>query len=77
MRRTIPLALTFIIGLYPIFAFFVPHARVSAANDWLDEALVIVAAFALKPMRSSCRTSNSQPGTAGASEGFFCATEMR
>lgn len=47
MRRTIPLALTFIIGLYPIFAFFVPDARVAHANDWLDEALVIVAAFAL------------------------------
>jgi hypothetical protein len=47
MRRTIPLALTFIIGLYPIFAFFVPDARVAYANDWLDEALVIVAAFAL------------------------------
>ena len=47
MRRTIPLTLTFIIGLYPIFAFFVPDARVAHANDWLDEALVIVAAFAL------------------------------
>ncbi len=47
MRRTIPLTLTFIIGLYPIFAFFVPHARIASANDWLDEALVIVAAFAL------------------------------
>lgn len=47
MRRTIPLVLTFVIGLYPIFAFFVPHARITDANDWLDEALVIVAAFAL------------------------------
>jgi hypothetical protein len=47
MRRTIPLVITFIIGLYPIFAFFVPHARIADANDWLDEALVIVAAFAL------------------------------
>jgi len=47
MRRTIPLALTFIVGLYPILAFFVPDVRIAHANDWLDEALVIVAAFAL------------------------------
>ncbi len=47
MRRTIPLVITFLIGLYPIFAFFVPHGSISGANDWLDSALVIVAAFAL------------------------------
>jgi len=47
MRRTIPLVLTFLVGMYPIFAFFVPHATVSGVNQWLDKALVIVAAFAL------------------------------
>jgi hypothetical protein len=47
MRRTIPLVLTFVVGMYPIFAFFVPHATVSGINQWLDTALVIVAAFAL------------------------------
>jgi hypothetical protein len=39
--------LTFVVGMYPIFAFFVPHATVSGINQWLDTALVIVAAFAL------------------------------
>jgi hypothetical protein len=47
MRRTVPLVLTFIIGMYPIFAFFVPHRVVSNLNDSLDSWLVIVAAFAL------------------------------
>ncbi len=47
MRRTIPLVLTFVVGMFPIFAFFVPHARVTGINQWLDTALVIVAAFAL------------------------------
>jgi hypothetical protein len=47
MRRTIPLVLTFLVGMYPIFAFFVPHASISGANQWLDRALMIVAAFAL------------------------------
>jgi hypothetical protein len=47
MRRTIPLVLTFVVGMYPIFAFFVPHASISGVNQWLDRALMIVAAFAL------------------------------
>jgi hypothetical protein len=47
MRRTIPLVLTFLVGMYPIFAFFVPHDAISDANQWLDTALMIVAAFAL------------------------------
>jgi hypothetical protein len=47
MRRTIPLVLTFLVGMFPIFAFFVPHSTISSANQWLDTALVIVAAFAL------------------------------
>jgi hypothetical protein len=48
MRRTIPLVLTFLVGMFPIFAFFVPHHAISGANQWLDsKALVIVAAFAL------------------------------
>ena len=47
MRRTIPLVLTFIVGMYPIFAFFVPHRAVSNINQNLDTYLVIVAAFAL------------------------------
>jgi hypothetical protein len=47
MRRTIPLVLTFVVGMYPIFAFFVPHRYVSNLNQDLDTWLVIVAAFAL------------------------------
>lgn len=47
MRRTVPLVLTFIVGMYPIFAFFVPHRVVSNLNQDLDKWLVIVAAFAL------------------------------
>jgi hypothetical protein len=47
MRRTIPLALTFIVGMYPVFAFFVPHSFVSELNQRLDTWLMIVAAFAL------------------------------
>jgi hypothetical protein len=47
MKRTVPLVLTFIIGMYPIFAFFVPHRVVSDLNDRLDTWLIIVAAFAL------------------------------
>jgi hypothetical protein len=47
MRRTIPLVLTFLVGMFPVFAFFVPHHAISGANQWLDGALVIVAAFAL------------------------------
>jgi hypothetical protein len=47
MRRTIPLVLTFLVGMFPVFAFFVPHHTISGANQWLDSALVIVAAFAL------------------------------
>jgi hypothetical protein len=47
MRRTIPLVLTFVVGMFPVFAFFVPHHTISGANQWLDSALVIVAAFAL------------------------------
>jgi hypothetical protein len=47
MRRTVPLVLTFLVGMFPIFAFFVPHNSITAANQWLDTALVIVAAFAL------------------------------
>jgi len=47
MRRTIPLVLTFMVGMYPIFAFFVPHRVVSNINQDLDTWLVIVAAFAL------------------------------
>jgi hypothetical protein len=47
MRRTIPLVLTFLVGMYPIFAFFVPHASISGFNQWLDRGLMIVAAFAL------------------------------
>jgi hypothetical protein len=47
MRRTIPLVLTFVVGMYPIFAFFVPHRYVSNVNQDLDTWLVIVAAFAL------------------------------
>ena len=47
MRRTVPLVLTFVIGMYPIFAFFVPHRVVSTLNEDLDSWLVIVAAFAL------------------------------
>lgn len=47
MRRTIPLVLTFAVGMYPIFAFFVPHRFVSNLNQDLDTWLVIVAAFAL------------------------------
>jgi hypothetical protein len=47
MRRTIPLVLTFIVGMYPIFAFFVPHRFVTELNQDLDTWLVIVAAFAL------------------------------
>ena len=47
MRRTIPLILTFCVGMYPIFAFFVPHRIVTNINQDLDTWLVIVAAFAL------------------------------
>ncbi len=47
MKRTVPLVLTFVIGMYPIFAFFVPHNVVSDLNDKLDSWLVIVSAFAL------------------------------
>ena len=47
MRRTIPLILTFLVGMLPIFAFFVPHRVVSILNQDLDKWLVIVAAFAL------------------------------
>jgi len=47
MRRTLPLVLTFAVGMYPIFAFFVPHHAVSNINQTLDTWLVIVAAFAL------------------------------
>lgn len=47
MRRTIPLILTFAVGMYPIFAFFVPHRFVTNLNQDLDTWLVIVAAFAL------------------------------
>jgi len=47
MKRTLPLALTFIVGMYPIFAFFVPHRVIAGPNDWLDNALIIVASFAL------------------------------
>ncbi len=47
MRRTIPLILTFCVGMYPIFAFFVPHRVVTNINQNLDTYLVIVAAFAL------------------------------
>lgn len=47
MRRTIPLVLTFVVGMYPIFAFFVPHRYISNVNQDLDTWLVIVAAFAL------------------------------
>lgn len=47
MKRTFPLALTFIVGMYPIFAFFVPHRVIAGPNDWLDNALIIVASFAL------------------------------
>jgi hypothetical protein len=47
MKRTVPLVLTFIVGMYPIFAFFVPHRVVSGLNDRLDAWLIIVAAFAL------------------------------
>ncbi len=47
MRRTLPLVLTFVVGMYPIFAFFVPHRYVSNLNQDLDTWLVIVAAFAL------------------------------
>ena len=47
MKRTVPLILTFIVGMYPIFAFFVPHHVVSDLNDRLDTWLIIVAAFAL------------------------------
>jgi hypothetical protein len=47
MKRTVPLVLTFVIGMYPIFAFFVPHGVVSSLNDRLDAWLIIVAAFAL------------------------------
>ncbi len=47
MRRTLPLFLTFVVGMFPIFAFFVPHRAVSDLNQQLDTWLVIVAAFAL------------------------------
>jgi len=47
MRRTVPLIITFIVGMFPVFAFFVPHKLVSLANDRLDAWLVIVASFAL------------------------------
>jgi len=47
MRRTIPLVLTFVVGMYPVFAFFVPHNVISNMNQRLDTYLVIVAAFAL------------------------------
>jgi hypothetical protein len=47
MRRTLPLVLTFAVGMYPIFAFFVPHRVVTNINQDLDTWLVIVAAFAL------------------------------
>jgi hypothetical protein len=39
--------LTFAVGMYPIFAFFVPHRFVTNLNQDLDTWLVIVAAFAL------------------------------
>jgi len=47
MKRTLPLTLTFIVGMYPILAFFVPHHFIAGPNDWLDNALIIVASFAL------------------------------
>lgn len=47
MRRTLPLVLTFLVGMYPVFAFFVPHNAISSVNQRLDQYLVIVAAFAL------------------------------
>jgi hypothetical protein len=47
MRRTIPILLTFVVGMFPIFAFFVPHHTISGMNQRLDTYLVIVAAFAL------------------------------
>ena len=47
MRRTIPLLLTFAVGMFPILAFFVPQHNISDINQRLDQYLVIVAAFAL------------------------------
>lgn len=47
MKRTLPLVLTFLFGMFPIIAFFVPHHKVSDLNQELDQWLVVVAAFAL------------------------------
>ncbi len=47
MKRTLPLFLTFIFGMFPIIAFFVPHHKISSLNQDLDGWLVIVAGFAL------------------------------
>jgi len=47
MRREIPIAITFIVGLAYVIAYFIPHPPFNHFETWFTDWFVIIAAFAI------------------------------
>ena len=49
MKRGVPIAITFLVGLSLVIAFFVPHAPFNSLDQHIPEYFNIIAAFAFVP----------------------------